>query len=128
MAKSRLASSNAIRRVVPPLSALIQASRLINRHCQRSRGLVIAACDGGQSFGSGQRSLGGKSGTGEQHGEQDTKHKAHDYRSFVAIPFAPHVAHYVGRRAYRIPCEVETKKSPGYLGAISRQVIARSLK
>jgi hypothetical protein len=39
--------------------------------------LGIAASDGSLSFGPGQGSLGGKSGTSEQHGEQDTKHKAH---------------------------------------------------
>ena len=40
--------------------------------------LGIAVCDGSLSFGPGQGSLGGKSGTSEQRGEQDTKHKAHD--------------------------------------------------
>jgi len=78
MAKSRLAGISALRCVVPPLCALIQASRLIGRHCQCSRSLGIAASDGSLSFGPGQGSLGGKSGTSEQHGEQDTKHKAHD--------------------------------------------------
>jgi len=78
MAKSRPAGISALRCVVPPLCALIQASRLIGRHCQCSRSLGIAASDGSLSFGPGQGSLGGKSGTSEQHGEQDTKHKAHD--------------------------------------------------
>src|SRR5450756_1405351 len=78
MAKSRPAGISALRCVVPPLCALIQASRLIGRHCQCSRSLGIAASDGSLSFGPGQASLGGKSGTSEQHGEQDTKHKAHD--------------------------------------------------
>ena len=78
MAKSRSAGISALRCVVPPLCALIQASRLIGRHCQCSRCLGIAASDGSLSFGPGQGSLGGKSGTSEQHGEQDTKHKAHD--------------------------------------------------
>ena len=78
MAKSRPAGISALRCVVPPLCAFIQASRLIGRHCQCSRSLGIAASDGSLSFGPGQGSLGGKSGTSEQHGEQDTKHKAHD--------------------------------------------------
>src|SRR5664279_1824242 len=78
MAKSRPAGFSAFRCVVPPPCALIQASRLIGRHCQCTRSLGIAACDGILSFGPGQGSLGGKSGTSEQHGEQDTKHKAHD--------------------------------------------------
>ena len=78
MAKSRLAGISAHCCVVPPLCALIQASRLIGRHCQCSRSLSIAACDGSLGFGPGQGSLGGKSGTSEQHGEQDTKHKAHE--------------------------------------------------
>jgi hypothetical protein len=51
---------------------------LIGRHRQRARGLGIAGSGGGLSLGPGQGSLGGKSGTREQHGEQDTKHKAHD--------------------------------------------------
>src|SRR5271169_5331294 len=78
MAKSRLAGISALRCVVPPPCALIQASRLIGRHCQCTRSLGIAACDRFLSFGPGQGSLGGESGTREQHGEEDTKHKAHD--------------------------------------------------
>ena len=78
MAKSRPAGISALRCVVPPLRALILARRLIGRHCQCTRSLGIAASDGSLSFGPGQGSLGGKSGTSEQHGEQDTKHKAHD--------------------------------------------------
>jgi hypothetical protein len=77
MAKSRPAGISAFSPAVPPPGALIQASHLIGRHCQRSRSLGIAASDGNLSFGPGQGSLGRKNGTREQHGEQDTKHKAH---------------------------------------------------
>jgi hypothetical protein len=51
---------------------------LIGRHRQRARGLGIAGSGGKLSLSPSQGSLGGKSGTREQHGEQDTKHKAHD--------------------------------------------------
>ena len=78
MAKSRLAGIGALRCVVPPLCALFQTGRLIGRHCQCTSSLGIAASDGGLSFGPGQSSLASKSGTSEQHCEQDAKHKAHD--------------------------------------------------
>jgi hypothetical protein len=47
--------------------------------------LGIAGRDRILSFGPGQGSLGGKCGIGEQHGGQDTKHKAHDHSLKLAV-------------------------------------------
>src|SRR5664279_1002762 len=79
MAKSRLAGFGALCCGVAPLGAFGLASVLIGRHVQCPRRLAIAGSGGKLSLGPGQGSLlGGKSGTGEQRGNQDTKHKAHD--------------------------------------------------
>ena len=91
MTKSRPAGISARRCVVPPFFALILASRLIGRHRQCTRSLGIAARDGFLSFGPGQGSLGGKSGTSEQRSEQDTKHKAHDFTPSWLFGL-PHIA------------------------------------
>jgi hypothetical protein len=89
MAKSRPAGFGALRGAVAALGAFGLTRCLIGRHVQCTRRLGIAGSGGSLSFGSGQGSLVGKSGTREQHGKQDTKHKAHDVTPFVAIPVYP---------------------------------------
>jgi hypothetical protein len=78
MAETRPAGISALRSVVPSVGALVQAGLAISRGRQGGRSLGIASLGGSMGLRQAQGSFGSKSGTRQQHGEQDTEHKAHD--------------------------------------------------